>query len=120
MPLQPIVDQQGVTASWLNENGVIHDREGEAIAFVRANAVDDYNGEQLGWFQNGFFRDGAGDAIAFMTGYVGGPLPPLHELPPIPPIPAIPPIPPVPAIPGIPPLPSLDWSDVTWEQFLGI
>jgi hypothetical protein len=93
MPLQPIFDQEGVTASWLNDNSVIHDLDGEAVAFVRANAVYDYDGEQLGWFQNGFSRDDAGDAIAFMNGHVGGPLPPLHELPPLPPIPAIPPIP---------------------------
>jgi len=116
--MQPIFDSEGATVAWLNGD-VIHELDGRAAAFVRNRAVYNYAGGQRGWFDSGFLRDRDGDAVAFMDGCRGGPLPPLHEVPPIPPITAIPPIPPIPAIPSIPPLPTLSWSELSWEQFLG-
>jgi len=95
--MQPIFDSEGATVAWLNGD-VIHELDGRAAAFVRNRAVYNYAGGQRGWFDSGFLRDRDGDAVAFMDGCRGGPLPPLHEVPPIPPITAIPPIPPIPAI----------------------
>jgi len=63
----------------LNENGIILDLEGETPAFSRRDAVYDYDGNQLGWLLNAFFRDANGDAVAFMNGSVGGPLAPVPE-----------------------------------------
>jgi hypothetical protein len=116
--MQPIFDSEGLTVAWLNDNNVIHDLDGDAIAFVRGNIVHDCGGAQLGWLVNGYFRDGDGDALAFMQGCVGGPLPPPPELAPLPPLPVLPPLPPLPALAGLQPLFSLDWSGLTWDQFM--
>lgn len=37
--MEAIFDQEGTTVAWLSDNGVVHDLEGNALAFVRADAV---------------------------------------------------------------------------------
>ena len=46
------------------------------IAFVRNGAVFTYGGSHLGTLNRGFIRDRNGDAVAFMRGAAGGPVPP--------------------------------------------
>ena len=114
---KPIFDKRGKTVGWLGKN-VVYSLNGNPKAFIEDQAVCAYNGEYLGIFENGFFRDRNGDAVAFIEGAEGGPLTPITEIPPIPPIPAIPPISPIPPIPPIPPVSSLSWSNLSWDDYL--
>jgi hypothetical protein len=96
---------------------VIFDAAGTALAFVRNDGLYSYAGRHLGRFHRGFFRDSEGNAVAFVRGAEGGPLPPLPELPPLPPLPSLPPLPPIPALPPLPPLPTLGWSRLSWNAY---
>lgn len=89
-----------------------------SVPFIEGKNVFSYSGKYLGEFEDGFFWDMYGNAVAFVEGASNGPLTPITEIPPIPPIHPIPPIPPVPPIPPIPPIHSLGWSQMTFEDFL--
>lgn len=116
--MQPIYGRNGQTVGWLNDGGVIYDRNNRYRAFVQNGAVYTYNGRHLGILDRGFFRDRQGHAVTFMDGADGGPLPPIPAIAPIPPIPPIPPISPIPPIAPITPVGSLGWSKLDWEGFL--
>ena len=116
--MQAIFDGLGRTVAWLHESGVVHDLNGAPMAFINGRAVYDYAGNHKAWFHDGFFRDGHGDAVAFMRGCRGGPLPPLPELPPIPPLRSLAPLKPLTGLPGLPPLSTLNWSGLTWEELM--
>jgi hypothetical protein len=49
--------------AWLNGD-TVHDLDGNGIAFVQGAAVYDYSGQQIGYFNNGYFRDENGDSEA--------------------------------------------------------
>lgn len=115
--MEPIHDRNGRTLGWLRESTIL-DLNNRHRAFISDNAVFAYQGQYLGTFDRGFFRDRQGDVVAFIKGAEGGPLTPITEIPPIPAIPPIPPIPPMPPIPPIPPIGSLSWSEVSWEAYL--
>ena len=78
----------------------LYDRSGVASAFVEDGTVFSYLAQHLGEFSNGFFRDRAGHAVAFIESVNGGLLLPITQPPPIPPI-------------G-----TLSWSGATWDDFL--
>ncbi|AFY72339.1 hypothetical protein Syn7502_00171 [Synechococcus sp. PCC 7502] len=115
--MEPIFDRNGRTLGWLRDE-VILDTNNRNRAFIRDESVYTYQGQYLGRFNKGFFRDRHGNSVAFIQGASGGPITPIPEIPPIPPIPPISPIPPIPQIPPIPPISSLGWSTLSWEQFL--
>jgi hypothetical protein len=95
--MEPIFDSNGAVVSWLNGTHV-HDLNGNPFAFIQNGAVYLYNAQQIGWLRIGYFRDGHGNAVAFLRKHSGGPLTPLPELPPLPPLPALPPLPPLPPL----------------------
>ncbi|TES85194.1 MAG: hypothetical protein E3J89_05025 [Candidatus Aminicenantes bacterium] len=117
MKMEPIYDQNGRTVGWLKED-VVYYIDGSPCTFIRNGNIFNYEGDYLGRLNRGFFRDKDGNAVAFMRGATGGPIPPISEVSPVPPIPAIPTIPPIPAVPPVPPIPSLNWSNISWEEFL--
>jgi hypothetical protein len=113
----PIFDRIGRTVGWL-DGEVVRLPNGQHIAFVSNNGVHDYGGRCIGYFEDGYFRDSSGNAVAFVQGATGGPLPPLPQLPPLPPLFPLAPIAPIPSIPPIPPIFTLHWSALSWDQFL--
>jgi hypothetical protein len=118
--IKPIYNRFGKTVGWIT-NDFIFDRAGHACAFVWNGAVVSYSGGHRGHFEQGFFRDWEGHAVAFVEGAAGGPLTPLTEPPP--PLPALqlptkrPPATAVPAAPTTTRF-SLSWSREDWAQFL--
>lgn len=113
----PVFDGTGSPVGWL-DGDVIRSISGRHRAFINNGAVVSYSGTHLGTFGNGYFRDRAGHAVAFINGAHGGPLPPLPALPPLPPLFPLAPLRPIPPIPPIPSIASLSWSGLNWEDFL--
>src|SRR5438105_14839201 len=116
--MEPIFDRNGRPVGWLT-NDVVHEHSGRARAFVDNGAVVNYRVQHLGWLDSGYFRDRAGDAVAFLRDASNGPLPPMPSVPPAPPVPTAHPVSPVPAVTPPPPAPTLNWSNLDWEHYLG-
>lgn len=114
--MNPIYDRAGQVVGWKNEENIF-DLDGSHVAVKKKENVYGTNGQHLGLLLEGFFRDHRGDAVAFLSGAVGGPILPVTSVPPAPPLPSIPPIPAKPAIPPIPAIPSLDWGK-SWQEFI--
>ena len=115
--MNPIYDREGQVVGWKNDEN-IYDLDGSHAAVRIKENVYGPSGEHLGLLLEGFFRDHRGDAVAFLSGAIGGPILPNPSIPPAPPMPAIPPIPAKPSIPPIPAIPSLDWG-ISWKEFIG-
>jgi len=115
--MEPIYNRNGRVVAWQN-NDVIHDLRGEAVAFLSGSNVVNYRGQHLGVLDRGFFRDHNGSAVTFIRGAIGGPVPPVPSVPPVPPVPAIAPVRPVPPVPPVPAVPSLGWSSMDWDRFV--
>lgn len=117
----PIRDQTGRTCGWLNDARLhdLHDLTGQPVGFVlTAGHVYTYMGAHLGYLNDGYFCDRAGNAVAWLDGASGGPLLPAPLPAPVPPVPQAPlrDPPPLPS-PPVPPVPTLTWSSLTWERF---
>jgi hypothetical protein len=115
--MTPIYDRDGKVIAWLKGKQIMNP-DGSHIAMLVMKSVIDYAGKYLGIYDNGLFRDKEGNAVAFTPGAMNGPVLPIPATPPIPPIPALVPKLPIPPCPPIPPFPSLNWSKLTWPQFL--
>lgn len=115
--MRPIYDPQGSVVAWLDDDRII-DLSGQHTALISSTSVITYSGKQMGMFEDGFFRDSGGGAVAFIENASGGPILPIAQIPPVPPVPTIPPIPPIPLIPYVPPVPLLSWSYLSWNDFL--
>ena len=116
--MEPIFGRHGEVLAWQNQS-VIHDRAGRAIAFLSGLNVVNYRGVHLGVLDRGLFRDHSGAVVAFARGGTGGPVLPVPSVPPVPPVPSVPPVPPVAPVPPVPAVSSLGWSRTEWQQFLG-
>ena len=114
--MNPIYDREGQVVGWKNDQN-IYDLDGSHAAVRDKENVYGHSGQHLGLLLEGFFRDHRGDAVAFLSGAIGGPILPTPSNPPLPPIPATPPTPAKPSIPPIPAIPSLDWG-ISWKEFI--
>ena len=114
--MEPIFNRLGAVVGWIH-GGRILDRSNRYRGFFNGDAIHSMSGKYIGRMHNGFIRDKAGGAVAFVKGASGGPIPPITHIPPIPPIPSIPPISAIPAIPSIPAIPLLSWG-IDWDVFL--
>jgi hypothetical protein len=115
--MQPIYDEFGDVAGWLHGERVL-DRYGIDRAVIVQGYLVSYRGTHLGYFLDGYFRDPAGDAVAFVAGALGGPPLPVLRVPSGPPaIGVAPPPPPLPAIPSAA-RPTRNWSRMGWGSFL--
>ena len=115
--MDPIFDRRGQIAGWLRGN-VVHDRQSQPRAFIHEDAVFTYQGIYLGRLQRGYFRDQSGNAVAFMRGASGGPVPPIPTIPPVPIMPPSAPTAPIPPLAPVPTLPTFSWSSVSWDAFI--
>lgn len=115
--MEPIFDAAGETVGWLHAD-IVCGFDGTATAFLLDGNIFNYEGRHLGQLDRGFFRDTAGDAVAFLSVATGGPLTPPTQVPSVAPV-LQPPPPPAP-LPEVapPPPPSLDWSNLEWDEFL--
>jgi len=118
--MEPIYDQYGRCVGWLDDEESVIDPLGRHLAFVDEGAVFTYEGKYLGTFDEGYFRDDNGDAVAFIESAERGPLTPLPNLPPLPPMAEIPPLRPITPVPPIPPLPRLSWSGEAWDEYMQV
>jgi hypothetical protein len=115
--MEAIYSRAGYVVGWLHEE-VVYDTLMSARAFLHAGAVFTLRGRHLGRFEDRFFRDPQGDAVAFLARAEGGP--PLPEIePPAWPF-TVPLRPHLPAPPTSPPaaMPTLNWSQLSWQQYL--
>ena len=85
--MNPIYDREGQVVGWKNDQN-IYDLDGSHAAVRIKENVYGPNGEHLGLLLEGFFRDHRGDAVAFLSGAIGGPILPSLSIPPDPPIPS--------------------------------
>jgi hypothetical protein len=116
--LEAIYDREGRAVAWRRRDA-IHDAEGRLRAFIHDHAVFTYAGEYLGRYEDGFYRDARGAAVAFEDGATGGPLPPpTIERDAIAPVPELPRPAPTVTAPPPPPIRPRRWSDTGWEAFL--
>lgn len=57
--------------------------DGTPVAWIADNALYDYSGNYLGWFQDGWVRDRAGNAVFFTAEATGGPVKPARQARPV-------------------------------------
>lgn len=113
-----IFDRYGHTIAWLHRNFIYNLNGTQSLAFIYGVAVFNHNNTLLGFFNDGFVRDGDGNSVAFVSGAGFGPQQPAIKDHLIPPIPSILPTLSMPPLPPIPPLSTWSWSMLTWEQFI--
>ncbi len=121
----PVFDKEGYAVAWLTPSYfykgayVIYDLEGEAVGLVkRDGSVYNLDGDHVGWFEDGYFWDFKGLAVAFTKDAKGGPVIPGYQIPPGPPAPSVQPL--LPATYIFAPLPAkvAGWSELSWKEFL--
>lgn len=114
--MEAIYDVSGRAVAW-RRRAAVFDGAGKPRAFVSQGAVFTYKGRYLGRFEDGWYRDPDGNAVAFEAGATGGPLPPVPQAGAIAPLP----------LPDPPPLKveappsrfrSSKWSTISWDDFL--
>lgn len=115
--MQPIYSRQGQVIGWINNN-VVYDMNRKHRAFIANDALYTYNAKYIGRFNNGFFRDRFGNAVAFISGAKGGPMTPLTALPPLAPLLPLAPLPPLPPLAPMAPMATLSWSQANWEDYI--
>lgn len=117
--LEPIHGRQGEVVGWLDDERRIRDLRGAVVAYIqRDGSINTQGGRSCGVLDRGFFRDRNGGAVAFLKGAAAGPVPPVPHVPPVAPVPVVPPVSPVPPVPPVPAVPQLNWSHLSWEEFI--
>ena len=113
-----IYGRGGTVIAWL-EDDVIFDMCGRWVAFLDEVSVYSFTGKLLGFYEDGWFRDQRGEAVAFTPGCNDeGPVLPICEEPPLPPALDCPPVPTTPHLLAVSPMPGVDWSLQHWSEFL--
>jgi hypothetical protein len=116
--MDAIFNSTGHPVAWRYRDAIFNDA-GKPLALIRNRNVFTVKGRYLGRFEDGFFRDPQGKAVAFHRGATGGPLPPVTE--PASLQPKFQELPHDPEFETPPPPPRFrqrDWSQYTWDQFL--
>ncbi len=109
---RPLFGQQGYSDYFIYGNDRIVRPNGSSLAWIdKQGNVYGYDGNHLGWYENGCIRGHDGGVMAWQRNAKNlGVIPPIPQIPPILSIPKIEPIRPIPSIPPIKPIPKLDWS----------
>ena len=116
--LTPIYGRCGTVIAWIDDD-VIFDQCGRWTAFLDETDVYHPSGKLLGFYEDGWFRDCKGDGVAFTEGCSdNGPVPPICDPVPLPPSLTFPPLPPAATTMPVSPLPTVDWSLLTWNEFI--
>ncbi len=115
--MEPIFSREAMTIGWL-KGDVVYDETGFPRALLRSTAVVSFDGEFLGWFENGYFRDANGDAVAYLRGAAGRPVAPAPRVIPTAPTTwALPSTPTVRVTPTAHPATEF-WSEIAWAEYL--
>lgn len=109
---RPLFGQQGYSDYFIYGNDRIVRPNGSSLAWIdKQGNVYGYDGNHLGWYENGCIRGHDGGVMAWQRNAKNlGVIPPIPQIPPILSIPKIEPIRPIHSIPPIKPIPKLDWS----------
>ena len=117
--MEPIFDRAGVHVGWL-AGEVILDRDLEPRAFASRGAIFSYNRRFLGWLDSGYFRDGHGDAVAFVRGAWGTPPPPPAGRVAAHPVGRLAGVPPFAPVPPQRPAWTSSWSRRGWDAYVDL
>ena len=113
-----IYDRRGRVVGWIVDGSDIFSRANHYIGFVEDTNVFNRRAGYLGEFDDGFFRDRNGRAVAFVDGATHGPITPVTQIPPISPIHPITPVRPVTPVTPVSPVNSLSWSPIAFNEFI--
>jgi hypothetical protein len=115
--MEPIFSREAYVLGWLKE-GVVYDEAGQPRAFIHDRAVFNFDGQYVGRWENGYFRDEHGDAVAWIRGCHSGPSAPSPRvIPTQPTLRAITVKPAVRVVPKAAP-PSAFWSEQPWSTYV--
>jgi len=79
-----LYDRDGAAIVYSDDGEHLFLFSGQPAAYIDADAVFSYRGEQLGWFERGWLRDKDGRCVAFSEKAAAGPhVPARGPLPPI-------------------------------------
>jgi hypothetical protein len=116
--LESLFGRDGSVVGWLHTDDIIIDGSSQCRAFLHDGSVYSLKGEYLGEFQNGFFWDQSGMAVAFVRDASGGPEKPVMKLPGFPPLVRVPRLRLFPKAPGLRPSVRREWSGRSFTSFL--
>lgn len=116
-----IFDETGNATHYIDvSKGTVYSFDGTPVAFLKAKStyynVYSYQGDHLGWFENGVIRDHKGDIVGFQRGAITNILPKLES---IKGIKKIEPIRPIEKLEPIKPLYSMQFSKTQMGYYLG-
>ncbi len=111
----PIWDKGGSAVAWL-DGDLVRDSGGNVKAWINGEHV--FNSSTIGFLHNGFFRDTAGDAVAFVEGAHGGPSLPSRGPKPYEPYRAYEPYKPYEPYEPYKPYWSMSWSSTSWNSYI--
>lgn len=90
---------------------------GEPVAYFHNDSVYSFDGDHLGWFEQGWVRDNNGDCVFYSDNAQGGPVKPIKSIRPIKSVKSIKPIKSVKSIKPIKAIKSLSWSQLSSDIF---
>lgn len=118
--MEAIFDPQGQTVAWRSRE-IIFDLDGSPRAYLRGGVLYSFSGGFIGRYEDGFFRDAEGNAVACHSDASGGPPPPLGRRNAVPPVPVYPRAPQkLEAAPPPPRMRSRRWSALSWGEFVAV
>jgi hypothetical protein len=115
-----IFDKRGEIVGWLGDEGTVYDTRGNPRAFLREHHVYSFNQSHRGIYQGGYFRDREGRATAFTEDAYGEPALPTARCNRIPPKTVLFRRPRVPEAEMKSPAPRNEWSEESFDMFIGI
>ena len=113
-----IYNHRGAVVGWIVGESDIFSRANLYIGFLEETNVFNAGGFYVGEFEDGFFWDRNGRAVAFIDGATNGPIIPITQIAPISPIHGITPIRPITPVTPVSPVHSLSWSQSAFEAFI--
>ncbi|WP_458117283.1 4-fold beta flower protein [Arthrobacter sp. D2-10] len=87
--MEAIYGPQGRVVAWLEANEIVRNLDGQVIGWLYEDAVYGLQGQHVGYFNDGNFRDHRGAAVAFVSGAKGGPTRPVRHARPTQPVRAV-------------------------------
>ena len=113
-----IFDRTGRVIGWITSDQDIFIQGNHYVGFIERNEVFNVKGTYLGEFEDGFFWDRHGHAVAFVDGSHVGPATPVTHIGPITPVRPVLPIRPITPVTPVSPVHSMAWSSLTFSIFL--
>ena len=112
-------DQKGSPIAYTQDGTHIYTFSGKPVAYLHGNSVYSYDGNHLGWFENGWIRDNSGNCVFYTNSAKGGPVKPVKSVKPIKSVKSIRPIKSVKSIAPVKSVFTLSWSNLSGEHFFG-